>query len=230
MMVAARLRRRLPQTTDPLVNSVSIDVRDLTKLVIRAADGAFASRPDGRIVLWNGAAERMLGWSANEMLGRHWGRLIAREGGKRSRARRSARRAASLARLDEPMRRCERKIRTKSGERLWLDITIFQVPSSDGGGPLAVHLLRDLTATKALLEIVNARSVSPMPAQIGSGLSPRENEVLMLMSVGASTRAMAERLRVSRATIRNHIQNIFTKLNVHSRLEAVAWAHRQRRA
>ena len=39
---------------------------------------------------------------------------------------------------------------------------------------------------------------------------------------------MAERLRVSRATIRNHIQNIFTKLDVHSRLEAVAWLHRQR--
>ena len=41
---------------------------------------------------------------------------------------------------------------------------------------------------------------------------------------GANTRALAERLHVSPATIRNHAQNIFAKLGVHSRLEAVAFA------
>jgi len=41
---------------------------------------------------------------------------------------------------------------------------------------------------------------------------------------------MAERLHLSPATIRNHAQNIFSKLNLHSRLEAVAWANRNRLA
>ena len=36
------------------------------------------------------------------------------------------------------------------------------------------------------------------------------------------TREMADRLQVSRATIRNHVQSILGKLGVHSRLEAVA--------
>ena len=40
--------------------------------------------------------------------------------------------------------------------------------------------------------------------------------------------AAAKRLRVSQATIRNHVQNIFGKLGVHSRLEAVAHANRHR--
>jgi DNA-binding NarL/FixJ family response regulator len=35
-------------------------------------------------------------------------------------------------------------------------------------------------------------------------------------------------LRVSRATVRNHVQNILDKLGVHSRLEAVAYATRPR--
>jgi DNA-binding NarL/FixJ family response regulator len=39
---------------------------------------------------------------------------------------------------------------------------------------------------------------------------------------------LADRLHVSRATIRNHAQNIFAKLGVHSRLEAVAYAAQHR--
>ena len=42
--------------------------------------------------------------------------------------------------------------------------------------------------------------------------------------VGADTRTGAELLHLSRATIRNHVQNIFGKLGVHSRLQAVAYA------
>ncbi|MEK6666789.1 MAG: LuxR C-terminal-related transcriptional regulator [candidate division NC10 bacterium] len=46
--------------------------------------------------------------------------------------------------------------------------------------------------------------------------------MLRLMTSGANTKTMAERLHVSPATVRNHVQNIFGKLGVHSRLEAVA--------
>jgi DNA-binding NarL/FixJ family response regulator len=45
---------------------------------------------------------------------------------------------------------------------------------------------------------------------------------------GLSTTAAAGRLHVSPATIRNHVQNIFAKLGVHSRLEAVAFATKHR--
>ena len=48
------------------------------------------------------------------------------------------------------------------------------------------------------------------------------------MAEGVSTSVAAERLHVSRATIRNHVQNIFEKLGVHNRLEAVAFATKHR--
>lgn len=60
----------------------------------------------------------------------------------------------------------------------------------------------------------------------GLPLTEREVEVLRLVSDGVSTRDMAERLHISRATVRNHIQNILGKLSAHSRLEAVAIARR----
>ena len=66
------------------------------------------------------------------------------------------------------------------------------------------------------------------PTDVSGTLTRRELEVLRLMGGGANTKVAAERLHVSPATIRNHAQNIFGKLGVHSRLEAVAYATRHR--
>jgi DNA-binding NarL/FixJ family response regulator len=53
-------------------------------------------------------------------------------------------------------------------------------------------------------------------------LTRREREVLRLMASGAGTEAIAKALVISPQTARTHIQNILTKLEVHSRLEAAA--------
>ena len=57
-------------------------------------------------------------------------------------------------------------------------------------------------------------------------LSRREREVLSLLVQGASGSAVADRLGISRNTVRTHVQSILTKLQVHSRLEAAAFAVR----
>jgi DNA-binding NarL/FixJ family response regulator len=55
-------------------------------------------------------------------------------------------------------------------------------------------------------------------------LSDREKEVLEALIEGHSTKAIAEKLFVSFHTIRFHLHNIYTKLHVNSRSEAVAKA------
>ena len=52
----------------------------------------------------------------------------------------------------------------------------------------------------------------------------REQEILRLMAEGLDTKAMASRLVVSGTTVRTHVQSVLGKLDVHSRLEAVARA------
>jgi DNA-binding NarL/FixJ family response regulator len=53
-------------------------------------------------------------------------------------------------------------------------------------------------------------------------LSMREREVLTLLALGSDNDAIARALVISPQTARTHIQNILTKLNVHSRLQAAA--------
>jgi non-specific serine/threonine protein kinase len=56
------------------------------------------------------------------------------------------------------------------------------------------------------------------------GLTPREIEVLRLIAAGQSNPAIAEALFISTRTAQTHVQNIFTKLGVNSRAEAVRLA------
>jgi DNA-binding NarL/FixJ family response regulator len=58
-------------------------------------------------------------------------------------------------------------------------------------------------------------------------LTRRELDVLALLADGATNEIIAERLTISRNTVRNHVQNILSKLGAHSRLEAVAIAAKQ---
>jgi two-component system nitrate/nitrite response regulator NarL len=57
-------------------------------------------------------------------------------------------------------------------------------------------------------------------------LTTREREVLALLVEGLSGPMIAHRLSISTHTVRTHIQSILTKLQVHSRLEAAAFAVR----
>jgi PAS domain S-box-containing protein len=57
-------------------------------------------------------------------------------------------------------------------------------------------------------------------------LTPRQAEVLGLLELGRSTTEIAEELQLSRETVRNHIRHLMRAVGAHSRLEAVAIAHR----
>lgn len=57
-------------------------------------------------------------------------------------------------------------------------------------------------------------------------LTPREREVLVLVSKGCRLPELAERLAISRHTVSDHLKNIYRKLNVNSRAEATLEAAR----
>jgi DNA-binding NarL/FixJ family response regulator len=61
----------------------------------------------------------------------------------------------------------------------------------------------------------------PVPQQTFPELTDREREILDLMAQGASNSEIAERLVLSPKTVRNHVSNIFSKLQVADRAHAI---------
>lgn len=56
------------------------------------------------------------------------------------------------------------------------------------------------------------------------GLTPREREVLSLLTTGSSNKEIGQNLFISEKTVKCHVNNIFRKLNVSRRLEAILYA------
>jgi len=69
-------------------------------------------------------------------------------------------------------------------------------------------------------------SLDEEAALLASQLTERECDVLQLLSEGAASATIADRLGISRNTVRTHVQSVLGKLGVHSRLEAAAFAVR----
>jgi two-component system NarL family response regulator len=80
-----------------------------------------------------------------------------------------------------------------------------------------------LTEFNALARQADERERLPAPV-----LTARELEVLKLVARGLSNREVGEKLFISENTVKNHVRNILEKLHLHSRIEAVMYAVRQR--
>lgn len=123
-------------------------------------------------------------------------------------------------------------------------LVVAMVPGGDyelpGGGAartfLAGFISKDLPVSgflRAVRDFVVGRAPSPNrrhdqgpAATQGSLLTPREHDVLEMLARGATSDMIASALGIRLTTARTHIQSILTKLQVHSRLEAVAVAER----
>jgi len=89
-------------------------------------------------------------------------------------------------------------------------------------------LLETVRAAAAGQHVVAAAIADGMAAHAGElPLSTRELEVLRLLSVGQSNKEVARSLGISEDTVKGHLKNLFGKLNVKDRTEAVMVAVRR---
>ncbi len=83
----------------------------------------------------------------------------------------------------------------------------------EGGAPMSPYIARKVTAYFR-------------PEKSNYNLTKREQEILQLLCDGQNYQSIAEQLFVSGHTVRAHIKNIYSKLHVSSRGEAVSKAHK----
>lgn len=83
-----------------------------------------------------------------------------------------------------------------------------------GGAPMSIKIAK---------MVVSSFQVQPSKIE----LSPREKEVLSLLSHGNTYDSIAEQLFISRNTIKFHLKNIYIKLQVNSNIEAIQKANKE---
>jgi DNA-binding CsgD family transcriptional regulator len=183
------------------------DRRDVLRALASGNPPAFATNQDDRIVFWNCGAARLLNREPDEVLGRRAHRVFR-----------------------------ERDLFTH-GLR-GMSVTLFMIPGRRSDLYTVIHILQPLedqtlssAAPSTLASPPTRPFATPLPPPLAvpdhPPLTARERQILELIATGLQNKEVARELRISSVTVRNHVQNILAKLDVHSKLEAVSLAYRR---
>jgi two-component system NarL family response regulator len=119
----------------------------------------------------------------------------------------------------------------KAGANSYLlkEVSVEEVPEAIRAVVQGQSLISPSMASKLLNEYTSLARRSEDRQQFPTpGLTARELEVLKLVARGQSNREIGEELFISENTVKNHVRNILEKLHLHSRMEAVMYAVRER--
>lgn len=212
---------------------------ELFALLEQTADAAYTVTSDGEICSWNGAAERLFGYPASEVLHRNIDEVLeardalgtnALAGGPEAATRHWDGTSANIPNFDM-------EVGTRSEGRVWVNVSTIVFDNRRTGRRLFVRLARNIdqrrrneelfsrvleAAQQLVLLAQDASDYAPVEA-----LSDQERRILKLFAEGKNSAAIARRLSISAQTLRNHLHHVNRKLRTHNRLEAVTHAQRR---
>jgi DNA-binding CsgD family transcriptional regulator len=112
----------------------------------------------------------------------------------------------------------ETRFIAKQGDIVFGNVTASMIRSEFGGPLYGLRIVEDITKRKRLEhEIVSHASTA---GKLLASLTPRETEVLELLSTEATASKMAEHLSVSVRTVETHLANAYRKLGVRTKEDA----------
>jgi PAS domain S-box-containing protein len=211
---------------------------EILAMLSQTADGVYAVDHEQQIVFWNAAAERILGYPANDVIGHSCHEIFhgqPRPGCLQCQSDCPVIHAASQR---DSVPTYNLLSQTRDGRTILLNVSVI-VPRGTDRPYVTIHLFRDATHQLQYETYVDqvlraaARLPSPQttlaphrlePLFVYAPLSPREKDVLNLLVQGQAAQKIAHTLGISYATVRNHLQKILHKLGVHSQREAVTLA------
>ena len=216
----------------------AVPAEDPLELIADSKVPAYGMDRNDRIVYWNDGAEKILGWRPEEVLGKTCFDVLAGRDvfGNVYCAHDCG--AVKTASEGEDPRPFILDVRRKGTGTVKIVVRTMALPET---GPRFSCLMHFIEAEgesaepilKALRETVKEGGAdggpvpAPEPSISVSPLTAREREIVLLLSNGYAALNIAAKLNLSHATVRNHIQNVLRKLDVHSQVEAVALSFRR---
>jgi DNA-binding NarL/FixJ family response regulator len=92
---------------------------------------------------------------------------------------------------------------------------------------LAVMSGERVMASAVANRVIDMLTGTSTPKEFYDGLTAREVEILKLIAIGQANKQIARRLGISEKTVRNHVSNMYEKLHIYDRSQAVLYAVRK---
>lgn len=192
-------------------------------------DAVFGTDKNMRVRFWNKSCEELFDVAQEEALGKSCYELVC---GRDLQGNEFCNENCQIAKHHDkasPNRNWDLVIKQGSGERVVVNIGSYysgdaaQLADSD---VRVFHSMRTIDCYQLIRRLAFNSGTAMDSNNNLNRLSKREYEILRMVSSGIKTKDIALQLGISHATVRNHIKNIYAKLEVHSQAEAINCAMR----
>lgn len=204
-------------------------------LMLHSVDGVFGIGAGQTVLFWNRACESITGIPASKAVGSSCHEVLK---GQDPTGRPLCKCDCPLSSLSKegglPPSLMPMRITHQDGKKLQLCVGTMLMPSPVGREWAVVHVMRrsrdanaaDFFGCGVSQQPDTSHARREADGHAAAMLTSRERDVLRLLAEGGGAETISVALHISVSTVRNHIQRLMGKLNVHSRHEAVAYAHR----
>ncbi len=207
---------------------------DALELIAETATAACGIDRRHRIVYWNDSAAALLGWTAGEVLGKKcYDAFAGRDVFGNACCFRDCGIAVGALRGESPGP-FVMDVRNRNGEERRLVTRTLAFPAPGSSYTCLVHMFESGDPVSLSSIVLRVREAVARPSEALTGppepsikLSPRERQILTLLAEGYGSVNIAARLGLSHATVRNHVQHLLRRMEVHSQVEAVSLAFRR---
>ena len=207
---------------------------ELFAFLERTADAAFAVTREGQICSWNQAAERLFGYSSADVLNRACYEVLDGHGALGTQVCIGDCSVQQCAAQKVEIPDFDLEVKTRSGERLWVNVSTLVFEEPRRNRRLVVHLARDISRRRRSEELLaKMLEISKEMVAVGdhnnraapvTPLTEQEQRILRLFAKAKNSSEIARELGITLPTLRNHLHSINEKLRTHNRLEAVMHA------
>jgi PAS domain S-box-containing protein len=222
---------------DSLERRLRDEVAELCSAFDRSPDAVFVTDRRNRVVFSNRAAEVLLGYPVGETVGLSCETVLKGRDVFDNRYCALNCPVMQMASRGESVRDFRLTVQTRGGGEIAVELSVLQLVVAPPDLYYLAHVLRPVERSgrvpgspdpetqppRSSLEVVRESTDVRVRR-----LTSREVEVLGMMAAGRTTPEISARLCISALTVRNHIQNILEKLEVHSKSEAIAFAFQKR--
>jgi DNA-binding CsgD family transcriptional regulator len=199
------------------------------QLFQNSSNPVFAIDGQRRICFWNDACEELMGRSFQEVKSRTCYSVME---GMDVRGNPFCGPDCDVAHRVErslPVKDYDMAITNAEGDSVLVNVGAYSIPKElrNGTDVVAFLSLRRVDCYRFLQRMESGGGLKWAECRPEKfHLTPREMEILKMASNGVRTAGIAEGLSISTHTVKNHFKNILSKLDVHSRTEAVSLALR----
>ena len=197
-------------------------------LLDESPQGVYAVDADQRIIYWNSAAERILGYRSEEVVGlRCYDVCASLTENETSPICIEGCPSLALASQGITPPVTHVRMRRSSGERKRVSVIPLVIQTEYGDGEtIVVHLFHDRIDDERVEKMAESVGNLIAPGDDLQPLAPRELQALRMVAQSLEISEIADRMDISIHTVRDHIRNARKRLKAKDRLEAILVAQK----